>query len=884
MGARFFRVIVALMPREFRREYGAEVCRVAEEQRDDLRRTGGSAFAALIFWLRQSFALLRVAGRVREPAIETTGRITMEGFVQDLRLGARALLRRPGFSLLTILTLGLGIGATTAIFSAVHTVILRPLPYTGADEVVVLFRSDLETGERGDGVSAANIRDFGEASTLLEDVAVAEPWSLDLQVDGRVESLRTWTVTVGFFDAIGAQALLGRTFVDADFAEGGSDLVIIGHRAWANRFSSDPGIIGRQLTLDGQALTVVGVMPQDFRFPDAAEMWIPRMPQPWDAGGRAADFMTGVARLADGATLTQAQSEADQLSQSLREIDPEANEGLVYSLVPLREHLFGNVRTPLFVIMAAVGFVLLIACANVAGLLLARGAQRERDYAIRGALGAGTGRLVGHVIAESLILAFAGCVLGIALTYAGVALIGALGPDHLPRIDELTVDRTVLAFAMGVAALSALLSGLAPSLRLSRPDLRIALGDGARGSSEGKSARRARGRLVVSQVAGAVVLLAGAGLLLRSFGVLLDKELGFDPTDRVALQIFAYDYSSNAERMAVVQEAIDGMLAIPGVTGVGVTTDLPGATDGVIAKIEETVPFTVSRRTAPPPGQEPVAAFAQISPGYFDAMDIEVVGGRPIRSFDDPASTQVAVINEALARRHFGDADPVGERLVVHFGRTPVEREIVGVVRDIRPLGHASEPRPEIFAPLAQAGSGSLTFVLKAGPGAGALIAPAMEAIWAANPAQSVYGATTVDALVSNWLKERRFNLFLITTFSAIALLLSAIGLYGLISFSVERRTGEIGIRRALGGQSPSLVRMVFGEGARLAGSGLVIGLVIAWYLSRFIRGMLFEIQPTDPLTLLGLGAVVFLIAAVATALPALRATRVNPVEALRSE
>lgn len=872
------------MPREFRREYGAELCQVAEEQWTEARAGGAGFFGAVAFWTRQAVALLRVVGSVRESTGETTGGMTMDGFIQDLRHGMRALARRPGFSLLTIVTLGLGIGATTAIFSAVHTVILRPLPYANADEVVVLFRTDLETGERGEGVSASNIRDFNDAATLFDAVAVAEPWSLDLQVDGRVESLRTWTVTRGFFDAIGATPLLGRTFVDSDYDEGGSNLVVIGHRAWVNRFSADPAIIGEQLTLDGEALTVVGVMRSDFRFPDAAEMWIPRMTQPWDANARAADFMTGVARLADGVTLSQARAEATQLSATLREIDPEANSGLLYSLVPLREHLFGNVRTALFVIMTAVGFVLLIACANVAGLMLARGAQRERDYALRGALGAGTGRLVGHVIAESVILAFAGCVLGIVLTYAGVGLIGALGPDHLPRIDELVVDRTVLGFAVLAAALSAILSGLAPSLRLSRPDLRIALGDGARGSSGGRSARRARGRLVVTQVAGAVVLLAGAGLLLRSFGVLLDKELGFDPTDRLVLQIFAYDYSSNAERMTVVQEAMDGMAALPGVTGVAITSDLPGASDGAIAKIDITVPFTIAQRAAPPAGQEPVAAVAQISPDYFDVMDIDVVDGRSFETFDDAATAPVIVVNEALVRRHFGDASPIGEELIVQFGQTAIAREIVGVVRDVRPFGHASQPRPEIFVPLAQVATGSITFVLRAGPGAAGLTQSAMEAVWAANPAQSVYGSTTAEALVSDWLKERQFNLFLISAFSVISLLLSAIGLYGLISFSVERRTGEIGIRRALGGQSQSLVRMVLGEGARLAGSGLVIGLVAAWFLSRFIRGMLFEVQPTDPLTLFGLGVVVFLIAGAATALPALRATRVNPVEALRSE
>ena len=523
MGARFYRLLARILPAGFREEYGDEMYRVAEEQWAARRAAVGSK-GAWKFWLRQSVALLRAAAGLHRHENETTGGMTMEGFASDLRQGIRALGRRPGFALLTILTLGLGIGATTAIFSAVNTVILRPLPYDDVERVAILFRTDSETGERGEGVSAANIRDLRDNASLFEQIAVAEPWSLDLQVDGRTESLRTWTVSRGFFEAIGAEAQLGRTFLDSDY-DSGASIVVMGHRAWTNRFDADPGVLGSTLTLDGDALTVVGVMGPDFRFPDAAEMWIPRFEQPWDENGRAADFMTGVVRLSDEVSLTQAHSEIARIATGLEASYPEMNDNLTYSLLPLREYLFGDVQTPLYILMAAVGFVLLIACANVAGLMLARGAQRERDYALRGALGAGTGRLVGHVVAESLILAGAGCLLGVFLTYVGVSLIGALGPDHLPRIDELSVDRSVLLFAVAVSAVSAVLSALAPSLRLSRPNLRDALGDGSRGASAGRSEGRARGRLVVAQVAGAVVLLVGAGLLLRSFGALLDNTV-----------------------------------------------------------------------------------------------------------------------------------------------------------------------------------------------------------------------------------------------------------------------------------------------------------------------------------------------------------------------
>ncbi len=879
---RLYCALVRLMPASFQREYGEEMRRVAQDQWEE-RAPYEGRLGALAFWGRESLAILRVAAGLHRHE-NGTGGMTMDGFRHDLRHAVRALKRRPGFTALTVFTLALGIGATTAIFSAVHTVIIEPLPYADASEVAVLLRSHALTGERSQGVSMANMRDMRDASTQFEAMAVAEPWSMDLQVDGLAVSLRTWAVSRGFFEAIGGRAHIGRTITDTDYDEGVASIVVLSHREWVNRFDSDPGIVGSTLTLDGGARTVIGVMPAEFRFPDAAAAWIPRAEQPWDDNSRAADYLTGVARLRDGASFAQGEAEVEQLAASLASSYPQVNEDLAYEVIPLRDYLVGSVRTPLFVLMAAVGFVLLIACANVAGLMLARGAQRERDYALRGALGAGTGRLVGHVVAESLVLALAGCVLGVGLTYFGVAVIRALGPDHLPRIEQLSVDGTVLLFAVAAAATSAVLSALAPSWKLSRPNLRDALGDGSRGSGGGRNEARARSRLVVSQVAGAVVLVVGAGLLLRSFAVLLDQELGFAAKDRVVLQIFAYDYESDEDRQAVIQQAIDEMKALPGVTGVAMTSNLPSSTDGVIANIEITVPFTISDRAPPPEGQEPITAISSVSPDFFDVMEIAVVDGRAIDATDNVDATPVIMINEAFARRHFGDVSPIGERILVRYGQNPVDREIVGVVGDTRPTGHASQPRPEAYYPLAQAGSGSLTFVVAADRDAESLIQPAMEAVWSANPAQSVYGATTYEALVGSWLQERRFNLVLLTVFSLIALALSAIGIYGLVSFSVERRIGELGIRRALGGRSTDLVGMVVGQGARLAAVGLVIGLGAAWYLSRFIQGMLFEVAPTDPLTFAGLGALVFFIAALAATVPALRAVRVDPVEALRSE
>lgn len=887
MGARIYRVLARLMPAGFRREYGDEMCRVAEQQWAE-RRPGLSTIGSGIFWTKQSWALVRASIGLRRREHQRTGGMTVEGFRHDLAQAARSLLRRPGFTLLTVVTLGLGVGATTAIFSAVRTVILRPLPYAEPDRVVVIFNTDITTVERRPGVSAANTRDFREAATLFDDVAVADPWSLDLTVDGRARSLRAWAVSEGFFAALGAQAELGRTFVDADYAEGGTgDIVVISYGSWVRRFGADPSIIGRTLPFQGMPRTVVGVLPAAFRFPDAAEAWIPRAFEPWDETYRSADHVTAVARLSEGVSLEQARAEADRIAGTLREAYPRVNQDLGFDLVPLREHLFGDVRTAFFVLTAAVSFVLLIACANVAGLMLVRGAQRERDFALRGALGAGTVRLVGQVSAESLLVAFTGCGIGLALAYGGVWAIRTLGPDDLPRIGELAVDGSTLAFALAASALSAILSGFIPSLRLSRPDLRGALGDGSRGSTGGRGLARARGRLVIAQIASAVVLLFGAGLLIRSFVVLLDQDLGFDPRDRLAVQVFAYDYATAGEVQSFLGDAVEKMQALPGVTDVALTTSVPSANDGVISNIDVNTHFTVVDRELPPAAQEPQTWVVTVSAGYFDVMGIDVVAGRDFVPSDNPDATPVLIVNEALARRYLGGEEPVGQRLLVRYGgakNSLVEREIVGVVHDVRPLGHASDPRAEVYVPLAQLPANTITFVLKAATDADALLRPAMEAVWQADPAQSIWGSVTLDALVAEWLVERRFNLFLLTTFSAIALLLSAIGLYGLVSSSVERRMGELGIRRALGGRARDILATVLGEGARLTGIGLLLGLAASWYLSRFVRGMLYEVSPGDPWTLAGLALVVALIAAAATLIPALRAMRVDPVEALRSE
>ncbi|MCI0436507.1 MAG: ABC transporter permease [Gemmatimonadetes bacterium] len=889
MVARAYRRLLGLLPRGFREEFGDEMCEVVEEQWREFRAGAGPA-ARVRFWVRQSMAVLRQAVTLRMERVPLgTGNPhplrsgPMDGLLKDARHAIRSFRRHPGFAAITILTLALGIGATTTVFSAIHAVLFRPLPYEDADRVMVVFDVNAETGERGHGTSAANIRDMREAAGRLSEVAVAEPWSLDLRMEDRTETLRTWKVSEGFFEAIGTHALLGRTFLPEEYIAGNDRVVVLGYRSWVNRYSGDRSIVGGVLTLDNQPYQLVGVLPEGFRFPDVAEAWIPRPPADSSDGlHRAADFMTGISRLAPGATLGQAQEESNRIATTLAGMYPRSNRNTRFELTPLREHLFGDVRTPLLVLFGAVGFVLLIACANVAGLILARGAQRQREYALRSALGAGKGRLFAHVTLESLVLAMGGCLLGIALTWAGVRIVSLLGPDHLPRIDELRVDGMVLAFAVACAGLSALVAGLAPSLRLSRPDLRGTLSEGARGSIGNRRGRSLRSYLVIAEVALAVVLLIGAGLLFKSFAVLLDKQLGFEPEDRVALQVFAYDYPDAGAQANFVNSSIENMEAIPGVARVALTTSLPGATDGTIASIDIDVPFIIEGRLAPPSGQAPLAAISSISSSYLEVVDIPLVAGRSFDDRDHAQAPPVILINETFQRRHFDQEDPLGKKVTtLGYGRR-ITREIIGVVRDTRPFGHESEPRPEIFFPLTQLGSGSLTFVVRMNPGVPASMSSLMQAVWQANPAQSIWGAATMESLLGEWLKQRRFNLTLLGAFAAIAVILALVGIYGLISYSVEQRMGELGIRRALGGRSGDILGMIVREGALLGAAGVVLGVIGALMLTRFLQGMLFGVNAIDPAIFAVLSIAVLAVAAIAALLPGVRAVRVDPVTALR--
>ena len=885
------RILLWLLPREFRREYGGDLLATAVDRWRDVGPSLGRV-DRLRFWLRQWFAALRARVALRNWKSRRAGLLGgpddradrwefgMDGAWKDVQHAARSLVVRPGFTVVAVLTLGLGVGATTAMFSAVNSVLLRSLPYANAGDIVVLRQVDLRDGSLREGVSAANMRDVAAMARTLSQASTAEAHGLRLVEEGRAISLRAWLVSEGFFEAMGGSVQLGRTFLPEEFIEGSQTVVLLSHGTWQTRFGGDSEIVGRQLVLDGIAHTVVGVLTPDFKYPSASDIWGPRPAQPWDEDVRARAQLDGVARLSTAANSAQAEAELDGIAADLAASHPNANANMGLRVTSLHHHLFGDVQSPLMLLLGAVGLVLLVAAANVAGLQLARDAGRSREYALRGALGASSRRILRLATAESLLLAGVGGLLGIGLGYLGVGLIQMLGPDHLPRIDELRIDRTVLSFALVAAVGSALIAGIAPALRASRTDLHVALAEGARGATRGYRTSRLRGRLVVAEIAVALVLTIGAGLLVRSFDRLLDNELGFDPAGRIALQVWAYD-DNHQPSLDFFHRSIEQIGAVPGVERVGLTTALPLADDRSILSRSSTTTFTIGDRALL--GDEPVAGLSSVDSGYAGAMGIALRAGRGFSTLDRPESTPVVLVNEAFARRHFPGQDPVGKHIILQW-RAPVSREIVGVLADVRPRGLESEPRPEVFVALSQEPSNGLTFVVKTPTDPASLIAAVHEAMRAVDPSQAIWATRPMTDLLWDWIRQRRFNTALLVAFAGLALCLAGIGVYGLMSFSVEQRVNELGIRRALGGDTRDILRMVLRQGLRLAVTGAALGLMGSLALTRLLRGMLFEIDPFDPITFVALTVFVIGVAMLAAFVPARRAMRVDPMTALRME
>ncbi len=732
-----------------------------------------------------------------------------DGWRTDLDQAVRRLRARPGLTLVVTLTLAMGAGATTAVFSAVNSVLLRELPYGRSERVVVVRQTDTRDGSLSEGVSAANLEDVGTASLTLTDVGMADGLhGLRLARDGRAESLRTWLVSDGFFQALSARPAVGRLFTPDEYVPDGEKVVVLSYGTWQARFSGDRRVIGREVVLDDVAHRVVGVLAEDFRYPSAAEAWTPRASRAGDDQRRGRVSMRGVARLEPGVDLAEAQSELDRIGRELARTYPATNAYSGFQLIPLRDELLGDVESPLTLLMGAVLLVLMIASANVAGLQYARNASRAHDDAVRVALGATVGRVARMLLAESLILALLGGLGGVAIAYLGIDMIQMLGPAHLPRIDELRIDRTVLGFALLVSLVSALAAGIAPALRSSGTDVRSVLGDGGRGKTGGPGSGPLRERLVVGQIALALVLSFGAGLLLLSLDRVLGNDLGFDPDGLVAAQVWAYNDRHEAE-FGYFERGAQALRALPGVESVGITSNLPLADGESLLARPLPVPFVVAQRPSGSNGQEYFAALSIIDAMYPVTMGIGLVSGRGFTSGDDHRSSPVAMVNEAFVRRYFPDDNPLGAQLIIAFrdGRSP---EIVGVLRDVRGQGLESEATPELYMPLAQERFNGLTFVIRTRGDAAAIVGAVREALWDTDASQAIWANRPVTDLLSESTRHRTFNTVLLTAFATLALALSAIGVYALMSFSVAERGDEFGARR--GRRAPGVHRSTRAE------------------------------------------------------------------------
>jgi putative ABC transport system permease protein len=806
----------------------------------------------------------------------------------DLRVALRQLATRPGVTAIAVTTLALGIGATTTIFSVVDHLMLRDLPFPEPDRIVTLWQSNAREGIARDDVAPGNYFDWKERAGSFAAMGAAEPYSFDLTGDGRPEVVLANLVTDGFFDALGVQPLAGRLLRPEDFSPNASPVAVVGWGLWQRRFGGDPRLVGRAIVLDGQPTTIVGILPRDLDLGlgysyARRDLWVPKQLEGWERTSRSSSWWTVVGRMAPGVTLARAQADMDRVARTLADEYAATNDGSGAVVLPLREHLVGAARPSLVLLGAGVGLVLLLACLNIANLLLARGADRAREIAVRAAIGAGRGRLVAQLLIESLVLALAGAVAGIALAFWAVDLVKAVAPGEIPRFETVTVNLRVLGFGVALAVGTALVFGLAPALRLSRPDVREVLAEGR--VTAGRGRLRARQALIVVETALALTLVVGAALLLRSFATILAVDPGFQRDRLLALQLFYWEDDHTAQHRAeFFERTLRGIGALPGVRSAGAVSAAPF----LAANLDIRRTFRNVDDPPPRPGEEARTYISTATPQYFATMGIPLLRGRVFDDRDRFGAPPVAIINETLRRQHFSDRDPVGRRVTVGEvpdGHTPpAVIEIVGVVGDVRHTGLDAAPRPEMFFAQAQNGDGSMTLFVRATGDPAALIPAVQQVVWDEAPLQTFYQTGTLDALVGATLTGRRFTLLLIAVFAAIALLMAAVGIYGVISFAVTQRTHEVGIRMALGADRWAVTRMVLGQALGLAAAGVAMGLVVTALATPLMRDLLFEVSPRDGVAFAAGVAALLGAAALASWFPTHRATRISPVEALRHE
>ncbi len=802
-----------------------------------------------------------------------------EDMFQDLRFGFRMLLKNPGFTAIAVLTLALGIGANTAIFSVVNAMMLRPLPYPDPERLVwVDYTSSRNTGGE---VLSAHFLNWQERSQTLQGIAQADGATRTLTGAGEPERVEVGLISASFFTMLGAQPLPpGRNFTAAEDQPGGAPVAILSHGLWQRRYKGDQDIVGKTITLNDSNFTVVGVAPANFHYFRPFDVWTPlAIDLEKDRANGNTSSQPTVARLKPGVSVEQTRAELDTLLQYYETTKTEGRPriDLRTRLSPLQRYLLGDSKRPLLVLLSAVGLVLLIACANVANLLLARAVTREKELAIRGALGAGRLRLLRQLLTECLLLAIAGSAAGLLLSSWLIGLLESLNSNdtlgEMGRMAAITIDLRVLGFTLLITLVTGLLFGLLPALRFSRTDLNVSLKEGGRGG--GFHGRGLRNALMVSEIALAIVLLVGAGLLIRSFAKLLDVDPGYRAENLLTARLaLPPRYRDNAQRAQFYERILQRIASLPGVTAVGATSHLPltGYNMGATLRVEG---------RSPQPGErEPSAPIARVNPDYFRTMGISLRAGRLINDGDTQDALSVALLSETLARRLFPDEDPLGKRLsVAGLGTT-----IVGVVSDIRYTGLDGEIEQAVYLSYRQLPRSGMALVLRGAVEPSSLAPALRNSVREIDPALPVYDVMTMNERLSNSVAARRFNLLLLGGFAALALLLAGVGVYGVISYVVTQRTHEIGIRMALGAQSADVVRLFIRQGMSQVTLGVALGLLGAFALTRVMKSLLFDVGASDPLTFACVALSLSLVALAACYLPARRAARIDPLASLRRE
>lgn len=804
----------------------------------------------------------------------------MDTLWQDIKYGARMLVKSPGFTLAAVVMLALAMGANTAIFSVVHSVLLARLPYKDPERIVMVWEQRPKEGVFDNRVSPADYIDWHAQNQVFDAMAAYDTTSADVLGAGEPERVFCGVATGDFFRIFGAQPQLGRLIQPGDDTQGNEFVVVLSHGLWQRKFGADPAIVGRKINLSGRDHEVIGVMQPEFRLAHPAELWVPFTMPPSFKFVRAAHFLMVFGRLKEGVTLGQAKEGMATLSASLAKQHPE-NTGHAASLVPIRAQLTGEIKPMLLVLVGAVGFVVLIACANVANLLLARGATRAREISIRSALGAGRMRLVRQLLAESMLLSVVAGGLGVLLALWSTDAMKLVIPSNVATVglDVFGIGGPVLWFTLGLSVATSLLSGLLPALHSTRLNLTGALKAGGRTAAGTRASKRLRGALVVAEIGLSVILLAGAGLMVRTLGELYSVSPGFraEKLLTAGMVVPRNRYPSNERILQFYQDALARVRSVPGVLGAAAISHLPLSGQDSRTGV---APDGTERRPGEPPQR---MHHRQVSTGYFETMGIPLLEGRLLNEFDTAGSAPVMVINEAAAKRFWGGQSAIG-RFVVIGGQTETRREVVGVVGNTRHWGLGREVNPEMYIPIAQQPTPFMTLVVRTAGEPLSFAGAVREQVRALDPQLPVSAPLTGEALIAQSESQRSFFLTLMAAFAGIALTLAGLGIYAVMAYSVTQRRQEIGVRLALGAQARDIRAMVMGEGARLVLAGVLLGTGGALALTRLLEQLLYGVSPTDPLTFAAVPVVLALVAFAACAMPARRASRIDPMVALRYE